>query len=100
MAADAWSPVLSGQCSANNLGLQNFPMCCPSPVHIYVPFFVTIRLHLKVFLLWESQIVNLIESQGFIRFIDGTIPSPSPSVVINDQFVPNLTFLLDKGLIN
>lgn len=32
--------------------------------------------------MWEIQIVNLIESQGFINFIEGYVPATSLSLLM------------------
>lgn len=61
----------------NKISLSNSYSC---------PFFVTIQLNTLNFLIWESQIVNLIESQGCLGFIDGSIAPPSPTIVVP---VPN-----------
>lgn len=68
-----WNFQFPGQCSSSNLGFQNITMRYPYPIHIHDPFFVTIQLNTLNFLIWESQIVNLIESQGCLGFIDGSI---------------------------
>lgn len=82
-------PSFPGQCSSTNLGVLNFSMRYPYLVDVHAPFFATIRLHSKNFLL---QILNLTESQGCLGFIDGIIPFLSPSVFINNQFAPSPDF--------
>lgn len=70
----------------------------PYPVHINVPCFVTVSLKSTNFLMWETQIINLVESQGCIGFIDGSVPAPSPPLLVQisdstDQLVPNPDFV-------
>lgn len=55
--------------------------------------FVTIRLSTLNFLISESQVVNLIESQGCLGFIDGTISPPSPTVTYFCRIPPINLFL-------
>lgn len=40
------------------------------------------KLNAKNYLLWEYQIMNLIDSQGFRSFINGTISIPPKNILI------------------
>lgn len=70
----------------------------PYLVHAKVLCFVTFPLKSTNFLIWETQIVNLIESQGYIGFIDGYVPAPSPTLLVqmpdsSEQLMPNPYFV-------
>lgn len=67
---------LPSQSSMNNYSLRY-----PYHVYVHAPLFVTIRLNNVNFHIWE-QILNLIESQGSLGFIDGTIIPSSPTMVV------------------
>lgn len=59
-------------------------------INIHALFFVTIQLNILNFLIKKSQILNLIELQGCLGFIDG---SSSPTVTITlakaiEQVIP------------
>lgn len=62
--------------------LQPYPLRYPYLVHVHAPLFVTIRLNAFNFLIWESQILNLIKSQVCMGFIDGSIVQPSLTTVV------------------
>uniref|UniRef100_A0A5K0ZU65 Retrotransposon Copia-like N-terminal domain-containing protein n=1 Tax=Nymphaea colorata TaxID=210225 RepID=A0A5K0ZU65_9MAGN len=50
------------------------------PSNVNVANFVSIKLTHKNFLLWQTQILGLIESQDVLGFITGTIPMPSSTI--------------------
>lgn len=88
---------ISGRYSQLNSSVQ--AMRYPYPVHVTAPLFVTVRLKTKNFLMWESQITNLKESQGCMGFIDGIIRSPHMLITVSDspgQLVSNPNFLAWK----
>lgn len=81
-----------------NLSFPIVPMRYPYPVHDNAPLFVTVRLKTTNLLMWEFQIINLIELQVCLWFIDGTIKSP-PVVNLSkspDHILPNPEFLAWK----
>lgn len=41
---------------------------------------VTVNINVKNYLFWETQIWNLVESQGIMGFLDGTIVSPPETI--------------------
>ncbi|GAV68267.1 LOW QUALITY PROTEIN: UBN2_3 domain-containing protein, partial [Cephalotus follicularis] len=52
--------------------------------------FVTIKLTQNNFLLWETQILSLIESQDLLGFINGQTPTPEREIQgINEQYITN-----------
>ncbi|GAV80630.1 UBN2_3 domain-containing protein, partial [Cephalotus follicularis] len=65
----------------------------PYPTTLNVGNFVTIKLTHNNFLLWETQIISLIESHDLLGFLNGQTPAPEielPST--NDQRVTNLDY--------
>lgn len=59
------------------------------PSNTNVANFVNIKLDAENRLLWEDQILNLIDSHGFRPFINGTIAIPPMNVLVTmpDQTV-------------
>lgn len=58
---------------------------------------MTIRLNTLNFLIWESQVYNLIDSQGCLGFIYGSISPPLPTLVVSsanftEQVIKNPEF--------
>ncbi|GAV87184.1 UBN2_3 domain-containing protein, partial [Cephalotus follicularis] len=51
--------------------------------------FVTLKLKQNNYLLWETQILSLIESQDILDFIIGETPSPTPEIQQNGNQIPN-----------
>ena len=54
----------------------------PCPSHIQATLSVPIRLTSKNYLLWESLILSLIQSQGRSGFIDVSCPSPPQQLLM------------------
>lgn len=73
---DIASSDLIAQCSSVNT------VVFPYPTNTNVGNFVNIKLCPKNFLLWEDQILNLIDSHGFWPFMNGTIAIPPKNVSI------------------
>lgn len=90
-------PQIPGQYLHPNIPFtaMRYPYLAP----IHAPLYVTIHLHSKNFLMWESQIINLIDSQGCMGFVDGSISAPSTLILgstsdgTHEQFVSNSDFL-------
>ncbi|GAV86547.1 UBN2_3 domain-containing protein [Cephalotus follicularis] len=56
------------------------PFSYPFPTTLNVTNFVTLKLKQNNYLLWETQIISLIENQGLLGFINGDIPSPAHEI--------------------
>ncbi|GAV69076.1 UBN2_3 domain-containing protein [Cephalotus follicularis] len=56
------------------------PFSYPFPTTLNVANFITIKLKQNNYLLWETHIISLIESQGLLRFINGDSPSPAQEI--------------------
>ncbi|GAV90443.1 UBN2_3 domain-containing protein [Cephalotus follicularis] len=66
----------------------------PYPTTLNVGNFVTIKLTQNNFLLWETQILSLIESQDLLGFITCQIPAPAREIQgTNEQRVTNPDYI-------
>ncbi|GAV72829.1 UBN2_3 domain-containing protein, partial [Cephalotus follicularis] len=54
--------------------------------------FVTLKLKQNNYLLGETQIISLIESQGLLGFINGDTPSPAQEIDQNGTQIINLDY--------
>lgn len=52
----------------------------PYPANLNVANFVSLKLSASNYLLWETQVLSLIESQDLLGFITGNTPQPEPTV--------------------
>ena len=61
------------------------------PSNLNVANFVSLKLTSTNFLLWETQVISLIESQDLIGFITGTISAPVAEIQNStaDGMMPN-----------
>uniref|UniRef100_A0A2N9J0X7 Uncharacterized protein n=1 Tax=Fagus sylvatica TaxID=28930 RepID=A0A2N9J0X7_FAGSY len=61
------------------------------PSNLNVANFVSLKLTSTNFLLWETQVISLIESQDLLGFITGTISAPLAEITndTNDGMMPN-----------
>jgi hypothetical protein len=61
------------------------------PANLNVTNFMSLKLTSTNFLLWETQVLSLIESQNLIRFITGTITTPATKIPndTEDGMMPN-----------
>lgn len=48
----------------------------PYPANLNVANFVSLKLSASNYLLWETQVLSLIESQDLLGFITGNTPQP------------------------
>ncbi|GAV58726.1 UBN2_3 domain-containing protein, partial [Cephalotus follicularis] len=53
---------------------------------------VTLKLKQNNYLLWETQIISLIESQGLLGFINGDTPSPAQEIDQNGIQIINIDY--------
>ncbi|KAF3774406.1 hypothetical protein EJ110_NYTH53154 [Nymphaea thermarum] len=56
--------------------LQTVPINYPYPFNLNVANFVSIKLTQSNFLLWQTQVLGLIESQDMTGFVNGETPMP------------------------
>lgn len=56
----------------------------PYPAHVNVANFVLLKLTTLNYLLWETQIISLIESQELVDFINGDTPMSDPEIKASD----------------
>lgn len=51
----------------------------PYPANLNIANFVSLKLSASNYLLWETQVLSLIESQDLLGFITGKTPQPEPN---------------------
>ncbi|PIA50672.1 hypothetical protein AQUCO_01200116v1 [Aquilegia coerulea] len=61
----------------------------PYHANLNVANFVSLKLSSSNYLLWETQVLSLIESQDLLGFITGTTPQPESMVNGDECVVPN-----------
>ena len=49
------------------------------------------------YITWSLQIRNLLKGYDLYSFLDGSHPSPTPTIIINDKLVPNLAYMAWKS---
>lgn len=66
---------------------------------------VTIKLETGNYLLWKTQVINALRANGYISYLDGSIPCPAPTIrdstnnsVSNPEFL--LWTLIDNQLLS
>lgn len=72
----------------------------PYPASVNVSNLIVIKLNSTNYLVWEAQLLNLIESVGFTGFLDGSIKELPKTVVVTKpglgQEVQNMEYLAWK----
>lgn len=69
----------------------------PHPMNFKGPNCVSTKLDYTHFLFWEMEVLNMVETHGFTRFLDGNIPPPPKTkyISLSDgsiSIVPNLLY--------
>lgn len=73
----------------------------PYPVSVNVSSLIAIKLNSTNYLVWEAQLLNLIESVGFTGFLDCSIKELPKTIVVTkpglrQQIVQNMEYLAWK----
>ncbi|KAF3792457.1 hypothetical protein EJ110_NYTH11411 [Nymphaea thermarum] len=63
----------------------------PYPFNLNVANFVSIKLTQSNFLLWQTQVLGLIESQDMTGFVNGETPTP-------DQYLPSNSAAVEQAM--
>lgn len=75
---------MADQHAGNATGAPSYPF----PSSVNVANFVKIALTSKNYMLWEAQVLSLIDSYGFSKFLEGSIPPPLNLItVLNIDYV-------------
>lgn len=65
----------------------------PYPATQNIDNFLSIKLSSSNFLLWKTQILNILETYDVQGFINGDTPSLSETITIDGSEQPNPTFV-------